>query len=142
MPTIGSTTRTIRFNASDLGIIEGLMKKEDVSFNAAVHLLINGTGTPQKAEKSSSGTPEKEEKTTKTGTPLPKSDYESIAEMAYLMRVPTEKLLADFKDLLENGDLYYSGGKLRNPKYEEFENICEARKQKVENILMKVIRDM
>ena len=142
MPTIGSITRTVRFNPEDLGKIESLMKKEDTSFNNAVHLLINDTGTPQKNEKSSLGTPQKTIEVYTPNKNIPKSDYESLAEMANLMRVSTDKLLSDFKDMIENGDLYYSGGKLRNPTYEEFENICESRGQKVENILTKVIRNM
>lgn len=98
--------------------------------------------THQNLEKSSSGTPEIIEKVYTLDKNIPKSDYESLAEMANLMRVSTDKLLSDFKDMIENGDLYYSGGKLRNPTYEEFENICESRGQKVENILTKVIRNM
>ena len=150
MPAIGSKTRTIRFNASDLGIIEDLMKKENVSFNNAVHLLMERGGTPQNQSKSVKGTPQNEEKTAvgvhpetkKVSTPIPKTDYESISEMASLMRVSEEKILKDIKDLLESGELYYSNGTLRNARYEEFENICEAKKQDIDKVLMKIIREM
>ena len=44
MPTIGSATKTIRFNPSDLELIESTMKKEETTFNNAVHILINQKG--------------------------------------------------------------------------------------------------
>lgn len=119
MPTIGSITKTIRFSPSDLEKIELTMKKEDTSFNNAVHLLINQTGVPAK-----------------------KDDLSDLSEMASLMCVTTEKLLSDIKDLVENGDLYYMGGRLINPKYEEFERVCEKRNVKVEHIITKAIREI
>ena len=119
MPTIGSMTKTIRFNPEDLGKIESLMRKEDTSFNNAVHLLINDTGTPQRNE-----------------------DFESIGEMASLMRVTTEKLLSDIREMIENGELYYMNGKLRNPYFAELEDICERKKIDIESLLAKVVRDV
>lgn len=68
-----------------------------------------------------------------------KNDYESIAEMASLMKVTTEQLLSDMNELLENGELYYSGGKLRNPIYEDFENRFNENER--EKILEKVMRE-
>ena len=142
MPTIGSTTRTIRFNATDLGIIEDLMKKEDITFNNAVHLLIENGVHPKNQQKTDRGTPENEKKEEKRGTPIPKTDYESILEMANLMQVPIEKLLSDFRELLENGDLYYSGKKLTNPHYEEFERLCEIKKQPIDKMMGNIVRQM
>ena len=73
----------------------------------------------------------------------PKRDnYELIAEMAGLMRVDTEKVLRDIKDLMESGVLYYSNGVLRNSIYEEFENLCEAKRVPVEKVLTKVMREI
>ena len=140
MPTIGSVTKTIRFNPSDLGIIEDIMKKEDTTFNNAVHLLIENGGTPKNQPKIDRGTPENKEKTEKRGTP--KGNYELIGEMANLMRVPTEKLLDDIKGLLEEGTLYYSNGKLVNPRYEEFERLCELKKQDADKMINNVVRQM
>ena len=140
MPTIGSETKTIRFNPSDLGIIEGIMKKEDTTFNNAVHLLIENGGTPKNQSKIDRGTPKIEEKTEERGTP--KGNYELINEMANLMRVPTEKLLDDIKELLEEGTLYYSNGKLVNPRYEEFERLCEVKKQDADKMINNVVRQM
>lgn len=74
-------------------------------------------------------------------TPIDKA-VKSVAEMSNLMKVPTEKLFEDFNGMLESGELYYSGGKLRNPIYEEFEDVCEEKKVNISNILMKVIRDI
>ena len=147
MPAIGSETRTIRFKAEDLDRIEGVMKREDTSFNNAVHLLI--AGTPLKIEKTNRGTPDNRPKNDNGvhptedfwGTPIGKS-VKSVAEMADLMKVPTEKLFEDINGMLESGELYYSGGKLRNPIYEEFEDVCEEKKVNINNILMKVIRDI
>lgn len=122
MPTLGSETKTIRFKPSDLGIIDSVMKKENTTFNNAVHLLIEqNAGVPHKTKQ------------------VPKTDYDSIAEMASLMKVTTEQLLSDMNDLLENGELYYSGGKLRNPMYEDFENRFNENER--EKILEKVMRE-
>jgi hypothetical protein len=74
-------------------------------------------------------------------TPTEKA-YQSIVEMAGLMRISPEKLFEDFNGLLESGELYYSGGKLRNPRYEEFEDVCEEKRVNIDNMLMKVIRDI
>ena len=109
MPTIGSITKTIRFNPSDLELINTVMKEENTTFNNAVHILIN------KKE----GVP--------VDTKVPVTDYESIEEMASLMKVSMEKLLSDFRDLLEEGQLYYSNGRLINPRYEDFEKACEGK---------------
>ena len=140
MPSIGSVTRTIRFNASDLGIIEDVMKKEDTSFNNAVHLLISRPGTPEKDEKTANCVPQNEEKTAKVGTPKDDSSLDSIREMASLMMVPMESLMEAIKDALENGTLYYSNGKLYDPTYEEFERACVGRNKT--KILESVIRSL
>ena len=92
--------------------------------------------THQNTEKSSLGTPEN----TKKVSTLTKTDYESIAEMANLMQVSTEKLFSDIRELLENGELYYSGGKLTNPRYEEFERACGNRD--IDKILESMIRSL
>lgn len=116
MPTIGSATKTIRFNPSDLGLIESVMKKENTTFNNAVHLLINN------------------------GKDTPKADLESIAEMARLMQVSTEGLLTALNEALEEGTLYYSNGKLVNPRYEEFERACGDRN--IDKILESMVRSL
>ena len=97
MPTIGSVTKTIRFNPSDLGIIEDIMKKEDTTFNNAVHLLIENGGTPKNQSKIDRGTPKIEEKT-------------------------EERLV--------------------NPRYEEFERLCEVKKQDADKMINNVVRQM
>lgn len=90
--------------------------------------------THQNSEKIVSAKP-KEEKNVHT-------DLSDIEEMATLMRVPVEKLLSDFRELLEEGELYYSGNKLVNPRYEEFEQVCEAKKQDPDRMMANVIRQM
>lgn len=75
-------------------------------------------------------------------TPTKATDIKDIEEMATLMRVPTETLLSDFRQLLEDGVLYYSGGKLINPRYEDFEQLCETKKQDPDKVIMNVIRQM
>ena len=137
MPTIGSITKTIRFSPTDLGIIEDLMRKENTTFNNAVHLLVENGVHPKKIEKSAPGTPENEKKVC-----TPKTDISDIEEMASLMRVPTETLLSDFRKLLEDGELYYSGNRLVNPHYEEFEQLCELKKQPIDKVMGNIIRQM
>lgn len=142
MPTIGSATKTIRFNPTDLGIIEEVMKKEGTTFNNAVHLLIEDGVHPKKSEKSVRGIPEIEEKTADRGTPLTKTDLSEIEAMASLMRVPTERLLSDIRQLLEDGTLYYSDNRLVNPRYEEFERLCEVKKQDPDKMMGNIVRQM
>ena len=122
MPTIGSATKTIRFSPADLSLIESTKMREDTTFNNAVHILIN-EGCGKKVEK-----------------PAEKTDIEAIAEMACLMGVTTEKLLSDFRELLEEGTLYYSGGRLVNPRYEDFERACEGKN--IDKILESMIRSL
>lgn len=71
-----------------------------------------------------------------------KTDITDIVEMAELMRVPMNKLLSDFRELLEEGTLYYSDGRLINPRYEDFERICEKRKQDIDKTIANVVRQM
>lgn len=71
-----------------------------------------------------------------------KTDLSDLSEMAELMRVTTEKILADIKTLIEDGTLYYENGRLVNPRYDELERICERRKIDIDNLISKVIRDV
>lgn len=71
---------------------------------------------------------------------VPKTDISAIEEMAGLMRVPTDRLLMDFREMLEEGTLYYSNGKLINPRYEDFERACEGRD--IDKILESMIRSL
>ena len=71
---------------------------------------------------------------------VPQTDISAIEEMAGLMRVPTDRLLSDFRDLLEEGTLYYSNGKLVNPRYEDFERACEGRN--IDKILESMVRSL
>lgn len=74
------------------------------------------------------------------GVSGPKNDLESIEEMASLMNVSTEKLLSDFRELLEEGSLYYSGNRLVNPRYEELERACEGKN--IDKIIESLIRSL
>ena len=69
-------------------------------------------------------------------------DYESICEMADLLRVTTDELLKAVNELLESGKLYYSNGQLINETYEELEEVCQKRGIDIEGIIYKVIRDI
>lgn len=69
-------------------------------------------------------------------------DLTDIEEMAELMRVPMNKLLSDFRELLEEGTLYYANGKLINPRYEEFEDICLRKKVDIDKTITNVVRQM
>lgn len=136
MPTIGSMTKTIRFNPSDLGLIEEVMRKENTSFNNAVHLLIENRVHPKNESKSVKGTPENDKRVC-----TPDKDYDSICEMANLMRVEPGVIIEQIKDLLESGELYISHGRLVNPRYEEFESLCERKKWDADKIIDRVVRE-
>ena len=70
------------------------------------------------------------------------TDLTEIEEMAALMNVRPEKLLSDFRELLEEGELYYTGGRLINPRYIDFEDICERKKQDIDKTIANVVRQM
>ena len=70
------------------------------------------------------------------------TDIQDIEEMAALMNVRPEKLLSDFRELLEEGELYYTGGRLINPRYIDFEDICERKKQDIDKTIANVVRQM
>ena len=69
-------------------------------------------------------------------------DLSDIEEMANLMRVPTEKILSDIKEMIEEGTLYYENGKMILPRYAELESVCERKGVNIDNLLTKVIRDI
>lgn len=69
-----------------------------------------------------------------------KTPYESILEMASLMQVTPEILFEALNEALEEGTLYYSNGKLVNPRYEEFERACGDRN--IDKILESMIRSL
>lgn len=69
-------------------------------------------------------------------------DLTDIEEMAELMRVPMNKLLSDFRELLEEGTLYYANGKLINPRYSDFEDICLRKKVDIDKTITNVVRQM
>ena len=74
------------------------------------------------------------------GMTAEKTDITAIVEMAPLMGVTTEKLLSDFRELLEEGSLYYSGNRLVNPRYEELERACEGKN--IDKIIESLIRSL
>ena len=93
--------------------------------------------THQNEEKTSSGVPQNGKNVC-----TPKTDLSEIEAMANLMSVPTERLLSDFRQLLEEGTLYYSDNRLINPRYEDFERLCEAKKQDPDKMISNVVRQM
>ena len=48
MPSRDSITKTIRLNADDTAVLEGLMAERDLSWSGAIHYLIEQWGTPLK----------------------------------------------------------------------------------------------
>ena len=144
MASTRTTTRTIRISnevaeffrekALNRAVesLYGLLTNGSLSFNGEE---IKVECVHQNSEKSSSS---KLENDKTVCTP----DYEQIVEMAILMNVTSEKLFSDIKDLLENGELYYSGGRLVNPRYEEFESLCERKKWDIDKTIEKVVREM
>ena len=56
------------------------------------------------------------------------------------MQVSTEGLLTALNEALEEGTLYYSNGKLVNPRYEEFERACGDRN--IDKILESMVRSL
>lgn len=109
----------------------GLLRTQKISFDGE---KLKIECTHQNSEKSVSAEPKEEENV--------HTDLAEIESMASLMRVPVEKLVSDFRELLEEGELYYSGNKLVNPRYEEFEQVCEAKKQDPDRMMANVIRQM
>ena len=145
MASTRTTTRTIRISN------EAAEYFKEKALNRAVEslygLLTGGTLSfdgdelkvgcvHQNSEKSSSGTPENDKRVC-----TPDKDYESICEMANLMRVEPGVIIEQIKELLESGELYISHGRLVNPRYEEFESLCERKKWDADKIIDKVVRE-
>lgn len=72
----------------------------------------------------------------------PDENYNSICEMAGLLRIEPAHLFEALNTELEEGTLYLSNGRLRSQRYEEFENTCERKHVNIDNLLMRVIRDV
>lgn len=146
MASTRTTTRTIRINNEAAEYFKekalnraveslyGLLTARTLSFDGE-NLKVGCVH--QKSEKIFSDRSEDEKEVC-----TPNEDFEQIEEMAGLMRVETGKLISDIKELLESGDIYYSGGKLVNPRYEEFESLCERKKWDIDKTIDKVVREM
>ena len=72
----------------------------------------------------------------------PDENYNSICEMAGLLRIEPAHLFEALNTELEEGTLYLSNGRLKCQRYEEFERICEEKKQSPDKVIMNVIRQM
>lgn len=132
MGSLRTTTRTIRIENETAEYFK------EKALNRAVESLY---GLLRSGEMSFDGERLKIEGCTHDGSlTTEKTDYESIEEMAALMSVTTEKLLMDIRELLEEGSLYYSEGKLVNPRYEEFERACKGKD--IDRILDSVVRSL
>ena len=154
MASTRTTTRTIRitnevaefFKKKPLNrAVEDLyelIRRGDIKFDGE-NLKVECTHQNEKNQvKNSEKTAECTHQTDEKVYTPSKTAMESVDEMANLMRVPTEKLLDDIKELLEEGTLYYSNGKLVNPRYEEFERLCEVKKQDADKMINNVVRQM
>lgn len=145
MASTRTTTRTIRienetaeyFKEKALNraveSLHGLLTSGAIEFDGE-KLTIPSAG------KTSGCVHQNEEKSSNLCTPKEDSSLDSIKEMANLMMVPTESLIDAIKEALENGTLYYSNGKLINPRYEEFERACVGKN--IDKILESVIRSL
>ncbi len=112
MPTIGSITKTIRINPSDLEVIEGIMKKEKTSWSGAVHKIIEDGGVHPKAE------------AIKTET------MKEITEMAHFFNVTVDDFMNGVLSGLTEGNLTVEKGMVvGTPKMQldEFIDACHER---------------
>lgn len=133
MASTKTTTKTIRIDNETAEYFKG--KPLNRAVESLCELLKSGRLTLDGEEIKLGKTSEKGQNCTHLN-----KDYESIAEMASLMQVSTGGLLKALNDALEEGSLYYSNGKLINPRYEEFERACGDRN--IDMILESVIRSL
>ena len=102
MPTIGSITKTIRINPSDLEIIEKIMA-DGTSWSGAIHKLIEGcTQTPKE-----SSNPEME-------------------KMAGLFHITVEEMMAGILAGLDSGSLTVESGKVKGVPEYSLDNFLDA----------------
>lgn len=109
MPTVGSVTKTIRINPSDLAVIEGLMA-DGTSWSGAIHKLCGGVPIKRDAPKNDS--------------------LKDIEAMAGLLGMKTEELLSAVCEGLNDGSLTVDGGAVRGvPELDlsDFEDACHER---------------
>lgn len=133
MASTKTTTKTIRIDNETAEYFKE--KPLNRAVESLCGLLRSGTLTFDGEELKVENAPTESPKRTH-----PKTDLESIAEMARLMQVSTEGLLTALNEALEEGTLYYSNGKLVNPRYEEFERACGDRD--IDKILNSMIRSL
>lgn len=95
MPTLGSITKTVRLNPSDLEVIEELMK-DGTSWSGAIHKLCDGAKVGPKAE-----TPD-----------YPVEVMKDIDTMAGLFGVSTKDIIEGVGELMNDGSLSVEGGRL------------------------------
>lgn len=124
MPTIGSITKTIRINPSDLAIIEGLMA-DGTSWSGAIHKLCEGTPVKK--------------------TVLDDDVVKEIHSMAEFCKVGTNTLMKDILSGLMEGNLLIRGGKVvGRPEYDldELEEACHDRGITVQEAINKTIKSL
>lgn len=130
MPSHDSITRTIRFCKEDVESIENTMKREDLTFNGAVHRLIS-------AERTEGGEvhPENPEKSL--------ASLDDIKEMIGCIGLPIEEMYENIASFMNSGQIMITkrGLEISLPTWaEEFSEACHDCGLEVEETMKKAVK--
>lgn len=152
MPSIGSITKTIRFCEEDKEKIEKLVREKGISFNRAVHELIEGNageGTPKKGyRKIRENTKEGDEGT-------PKEEYREdlmdravqreIKSMCKGSGISEHDFYRGVMELWRKDKIYIEYGEVRCKgmwKMEEFEEACHRVNVYPQTMIDKIVKGL
>lgn len=127
MPTIGSITKTVRINAEDLKVIEGIMADKGLSWSGAIHFLANNAGTPSKNPEKSSLS----------------AELEDIKEMVGLFGIGFEDFTVKLCDAMNDGTIYIDEGEIKvqtDLMLDEFYEVCHEANVEPQDAINKVVQ--
>lgn len=108
MPTVGSITKTMRISPEDLGVIEGIMRDERVSWSGALHYLVEKAGTPKK-ENCAEGTPQNFKN---RDSATAKLNQNPLLNLSMALGMEYGRFCKEIEGLIDNGGIMKEGSRL------------------------------
>lgn len=154
MPSIGSITKTIRINSTDLAVLDEIMNDSGASWSGAVHILAEGyRGTPEK-HKENREIPKNEDsdrvhpnKTESVNTfdDIPEEIVKDMKSMIRLWGMSEKKFFTELDEALNDGRVDVEGGKVvghESLDLTKFYEKCRDMNAKPQDVIDKIVRSM